>query len=363
MKKYIFSIALLAFANTIAVAQGFNTATGTHALFSNTTGDYNTADGYEALYSNTTGKYNTATGVQSLYSLTTGFFNVACSYGALFLDTSGSYNVAIGPYSLFNNSNGNNNIGLGLRALNTNITGSNNIAIGYSADVRSSNLNNAVAIGSNSQAFCSNCIVLGSINGINGGSANTKVGIGTTNPQSDGHIKQSDETYPLSSGGLRFERKTNSDHWNIGIDNMDALDFIYNGVPKTYLNSPSGAFTIVSDIRMKKDINPVDTVLSSIMQLQAKTYHYKDNNSDAPFSYGFIAQDVEKLFPDFVTTRGVDNMKGIIYQNFGVIAIKGIQEQQKIIEGQQKEIDLLKAQNKLILEEIEKMKKDKFLCL
>jgi hypothetical protein len=56
---------------------GQNTAEGTNALFSLTTGFYNTAIGFEALYSSTSAPYNTAVGANALYSNTDGFDNVA----------------------------------------------------------------------------------------------------------------------------------------------------------------------------------------------------------------------------------------------------------------------------------------------
>src|SRR4030095_11038947 len=49
---------------------GFNTAEGTDALFSRTTGGNNTALGFNALFSLTTGTNNTATGANALFSLT-----------------------------------------------------------------------------------------------------------------------------------------------------------------------------------------------------------------------------------------------------------------------------------------------------
>src|ERR1700747_3014084 len=48
-----------------------NTAIGFQALFSNTSGTYNSGEGFRALFSNTTGVLNTATGVQALNSNTT----------------------------------------------------------------------------------------------------------------------------------------------------------------------------------------------------------------------------------------------------------------------------------------------------
>jgi hypothetical protein len=53
-----------------------NTAVGSKALFSNTTGSWNTANGYRALYNNTTGHDNTANGFQAGLHLTGGNGNI-----------------------------------------------------------------------------------------------------------------------------------------------------------------------------------------------------------------------------------------------------------------------------------------------
>ena len=69
---------------------GDNTAEGTQALFSNTSGTDNTAIGFQALLSNTTGGGNMAIGSQTLYLNTTGVNNTANGFGALFGNTFGS---------------------------------------------------------------------------------------------------------------------------------------------------------------------------------------------------------------------------------------------------------------------------------
>src|SRR5712691_13094638 len=62
---------------------GGNTAEGTDALFSLTTGSFNTANGFDALFSNTTGSFNTANGFDALQANTTGSFNTATGIEAL----------------------------------------------------------------------------------------------------------------------------------------------------------------------------------------------------------------------------------------------------------------------------------------
>jgi Chaperone of endosialidase len=89
-----------------------NTAEGTQALFSNTTGNANTATGVGALYKNTTGTGNTATGMAALGSNTTGFANTAIGARAL-LSATGNYNVALGDSAGESLSTGDNNIDIG----------------------------------------------------------------------------------------------------------------------------------------------------------------------------------------------------------------------------------------------------------
>jgi hypothetical protein len=93
-----------------------NTAEGTQALFSNTTGMANTAIGVGALYKNTTGVSNTATGMAALSSNTTGFSNTAIGARALFLAT-GDCNVALGDSAGQFLTTGDNNIDIGYNVL------------------------------------------------------------------------------------------------------------------------------------------------------------------------------------------------------------------------------------------------------
>jgi Chaperone of endosialidase len=89
-----------------------NTAEGTQALFSNTTGNANTAIGVGALYKNTTGTGNTATGMAALGSNTSGLANTAIGAKAL-LNATGNYNVALGDSAGESLSTGDNNIDVG----------------------------------------------------------------------------------------------------------------------------------------------------------------------------------------------------------------------------------------------------------
>jgi hypothetical protein len=86
------------------------------------------------------------------------------------------------------NSRGSGNAFFGYAAGVANVDGVGNTAIGTYANVGSSNLTNATAIGANAQVNQSDSLVLGSINGVNFATANTKVGIGITAPSATFHV-------------------------------------------------------------------------------------------------------------------------------------------------------------------------------
>ena len=110
-----------------------NTAVGTNALKSNTTGKWNTASGYNALTANVGAEGNTALGYQAALSNVSGEKNVAVGYHALLDNTNGNRNTAAGHLALQNNTTGNSNAAFGDTALYSHTTGQHNIGIGKEA--------------------------------------------------------------------------------------------------------------------------------------------------------------------------------------------------------------------------------------
>jgi Chaperone of endosialidase len=128
----------------------YNTAIGGNALYRNQSGLYNTATGAQALFNNT-GSFNTAVGVNALYSNQTGTYNTATGFEALFHNTTGAFNTALGDLTLFSNMSGGNNVAVGDSALLNNTTASGNVAVGVSA-LRNSNGFGNTAVGQNACA-------------------------------------------------------------------------------------------------------------------------------------------------------------------------------------------------------------------
>lgn len=104
----------------------------------------------------------------------------------------------------------------------------------------------------------------------------------------------------------------------------------------------AAAYYYTSDVSLKKDIKPLTTTLDKVLQLQGVTYYWKDPR-DPSLQIGLIAQDVEKLFPELVSTSE-DGTKYVDYARLTVPLIEAVK-------GQQKEIDELRA-------EIERLKRD-----
>ena len=124
-----------------------NTAVGSDALNSNTSGGSNVANGFQTLYLNSNGSGNVATGYSALYSNSTGSYNIANGYEALYTNSSGDDNVAIGGFTLNSNSIGSRNLAIGTRSLYINNTGNNNTAYGAYSLTGNTTGNNNVAIG------------------------------------------------------------------------------------------------------------------------------------------------------------------------------------------------------------------------
>jgi hypothetical protein len=83
----------------------------------------------------------------------------------------------------------------------------------------------------------------------------------------------------------------------------------------------------ISDISLKKNIRNLDKGLNSIMQLQPKKFDWI--NGDSIDNMGFIAQEIEKIFPELVTEyryNGKETKKSLKMGDLIPSMVKAIQE-------------------------------------
>lgn len=140
--------------------------------------------------------------------------------------------------------------------------------------------------------------------------------------------------------------------------------------------SYTGNLSGPSDAKLKKEIMALDGALEKVLQLQPKTYYFKtdeftDLNLPAGPQIGFIAQEVQDIFPGVVhetahvalpkpgeeTEQRTTEYISINYLGFIPVLTKAIQEQQEEIESLKKENETLEARlNRLeaLVEDLQK---------
>ena len=279
-----------------------NTAEGTDALFSLTTGSLNTALGYKALYSNTTGHHNTANGLQALFSNTTGYINTATGSNALYNNTTGSYNMANGPNALFNNTTGAENTANGFAALNHNTTGSENTANGCEAlNYNTGSYNTATGKDALHQNTTGGNNTAEGFKALSSNTGSNNIGLGSN---AGGSLTTGSDNIDIGNIGVAGESgkirigtvRTQSATFIAGIRGITTVNA--NAVP-VVIDSAGQLGTVSSSRRFKKEIKPMDQTSEAILSLKPVTFHYKSDSTGIP-QFGLIAEEVAEVNPDLV---------------------------------------------------------------
>jgi len=97
---------------------------------------------------------------------------------------------------------------------------------------------------------------------------------------------------------------------------------------------------------------PIQNALDNVLKMQGVTYYWKvDEYPNKHFpegeQVGFIAQEIEKVYPQVVLTDK-DGYKSVDYSKLTPVLVEAIKEQQKIIEELQKVIQQLQEENSQI---------------
>jgi hypothetical protein len=215
----------------LRVQSGNSTFVGQNTGSSNTGVD-------NSFFGNAAGRFNT-----------TGFSNSFFGSNAGFQNNIGQSNSFFGSRAGNGNSSGSRNSFFGDTAGENNSTGSGNTYLGFATRSSFGNFSNMTAIGAHAFVTQSNSMVLGSILDVNGGTSNTRVGIGVPDPVSrltvagDGSglfsgngtsfllmNKAAGKGYGQSiadDGTLRFFSTTHIDNTNVGMARV-AFDAIGN---------------------------------------------------------------------------------------------------------------------------------------
>jgi hypothetical protein len=230
-----------------------------------------------------------------MFSNQIGSNNIAVGTGTLYSNISANENIAIGADALHFNTTGNSNCAIGSAALLVNETGYLNIAIGLEALENSTDYGNT-AIG----AFAGKNITTGH--------ENTAIGTGANVPSATGHNQVRIGSSSVTYAGIQ--------------------------VP----------WTITSDRRWKSDIQASNLGLDFISKLKPVSY-YRTNDESKKREYGFIAQELEEALnaagaaDNGIISKDDNGWYGVRYNDLMTPMVKAIQEQQTIIENQNRLIN------------------------
>ncbi|NOR44421.1 MAG: hypothetical protein GQ534_02455, partial [Candidatus Delongbacteria bacterium] len=283
------------------------------------------------------GSMNAFLGTYSGYSNIDGFLNTFLGYRAGEDNRGARENTYVGGYAGSNN-NGSENVALGVSAGGSNLTGSGNVFLGYQAGYNETGSDKL-------------------------------------------YIDNSDTSTPLIWGDFATDRvsvngllSVNNNNLTLSVSpgsGVDPINYIYQGVAgssnvKDYavaIYDPlwvSGSvwaisFLTTSDKRFKKNIVPISNALSKISQIDGVYFEWNDNmrkvknngepeiKRDTSKQIGFIAQDIEEVFPEMVSTDG-SGYKSVDYSKMSAVLLEAVKEEQQQIDKQQHQIDMQQQQ-------------------
>jgi hypothetical protein len=170
------------------------------------------------------------------------------------------------------------------------------------------------------------------------------VGIGTSNPVQKLHVAGSylrvdgagNEQIYIGGDGAGNDVQLGS--FNSNVKNVA----VWNEATKTRMNLFAADFIKASDLRDKKNIQPISRALDKVLQLRGVLYEKQQNEAQVSRGHsgsqlGFIAQEVNAVLPE-VVARDSKGMYGIAYTSVIPLLVEAIKEQQASIEELKKNV-------------------------
>ena len=243
----------------------------------------------------TTGQSSVAIGRQTKAG---GNFTISIGYNSLYSST-GNYNIAIGRNTLSSVTTGISNISIGENGGNTATTGSFNTVIGSRSDVTGIAASGQTAIGHEAVCQADNSVAIGHYAGTG------TVGIGSFH------------TVLLNIG------------MNVAV----------------HQNATTGELTrATSSIRYKENVKPLDSAINKIFDMNPVTFNYKpEHSTDKESHLGFIAEEMNEIYPEAVYKDSEGNPEGIHYETLTSVLIKALQEAVQNIKSLEQRVSSLEG--------------------
>jgi hypothetical protein len=265
--------------------------------YTQASGDYSTAMG---AYTTASGDYSTAMGRNTEAS---GYYSTAMGG---YTEASGTFSTAMGDNSW---ATGDYSTAMGYETTATGdystAMGRNTLASGYYSTV----------MGLNSKASDYGSLVIGQYN--SSGSSATSATV----------FNSANTAFVIGNG---TDSSTTS----------DAFKVMFNG-DATLSNdlTVEGDIVISSDARLKANIVSLGSTLARLLLIDGKSYTMK---KDGKQKIGVLAQDIQKVFPELVSTDDRD-MLAVNYQGLVPVLINALKEQDGKMKEQEKRLERLEA--------------------
>jgi hypothetical protein len=129
-------------------------------------------------------------------------------------------------------------------------------------------------------------------------------------------------------GSITLGEGTVSHRWKVAAGSGN-LNFLQNDGAGTYqlrsyVTNNTGAYVTISDASTKNTVNPIDSALEKVNQLNPVSFYYNHQPSAETKSLGFIAQEVDQVYPEAVHSS--EGVLGINYTALIPVLTKAIQE-------------------------------------
>ena len=146
---------------------------------------------------------------------------------------------------------------------------------------------------------------------------------------SDNTANAANRNWSISTNGST----AGSMDWTVGSTNTGWPNFAYRMqlTSAGALNNTTGTYGTISDLRLKENISDARNYLADLLKLRVVKYSLKEEYSAVATKLGFIAQEVELVFPNLVdqSDKEYDGAEGILSVKTSILIpmlLKAIQE-------------------------------------
>jgi|DEB0MinimDraft_6_1074348.scaffolds.fasta_scaffold19056_2 hypothetical protein len=170
---------------------------------------------------------------------------------------------------------------------------------------------------------------------ITAGTSASDIGNNIRNWTERGYIELSGDLTGYAAGGYTVLKSSGT-----------YIYFDVNGSYAAYLNS-SGTLT-PSDERLKENVTSLTNSLSKVQQLRGVNFTWINQDRGTGNNIGFIAQEVEEIFPELVGDGGLPNdenneapMKAVNYEKLVPVLVESIKELKLELDAAKSRIETL----------------------